>query len=62
MKKIVSNIALLATVLLMSTTAFANPDGPDEGEEPVPVNDWVLPVLVAGAAYAFTKVRQTKKA
>ena len=64
MKKIVSNIALLATLLLMSTSAFANPDDPDDEDDPnpVPINDWVVPALVVGAAYAFTKVRPAKKA
>ena len=63
MKKIVSNIALLATLLLMSTSAFADPDDPDgTGDpDPVPINDWVVPVLAAGAAYAFIKVRPAKK-
>lgn len=62
MKKIFSPGLLIATLFLLSTTAFANPDGPEEGVDPVPVNGWVIPVLVAGVVFAFTKLKQPKKA
>jgi hypothetical protein len=44
MKKIFSPGLLIATLFLLSTTAFANPDDPEEGVDPVPVNGWVIPV------------------